>query len=111
MAAAWGKRGGRRGVRRSAKFGQIIALAIVCSPIFAVSAELHYEAKIVGVDDSDLADLLSEVSQLKTLDDRLPASEEALRRRAEDDLDRLKGSAAVAPFRSLPTHDRRSQEG
>jgi hypothetical protein len=45
----------------------------------AVSAELRYEAKIVGVDDSDLADLLSEVSQLKTLDDRLPASEEALR--------------------------------
>ena len=78
---------------RTGKFGQIIALAIVCSPIVAVSAELRYEAKIVGVDDSELADLLSEVSQLKTLDDRLPASEEALRRRAEDDLDRLKEAA------------------
>ncbi len=78
---------------RTAKFGQVIALAIVCSPIIAVSAELRYETKIVGVDDSDLADLLSEVSQLKTLDDRLPASEEALRRRAEDDLDRLKDAA------------------
>jgi translocation and assembly module TamA len=80
-------------VTRTARFGQIIALAIVCSPIIAVSAELRYEAKIVGVDDSDLADLLSEVSQLKTLDDRLPASEEALRRRAEDDLLRLKEAA------------------
>src|SRR5712691_3569715 len=93
LAAAWGKRGRRRGVTRTAKFGQVIALAIVCSPIFAVSAELRYEAKIVGVEDSDLADLLAEVSQLKTLDDRLPASEEALRRRAEDDLDRLKDAA------------------
>ena len=82
MAAAWGKRGRRRGVTRTERFGQVIALAIVCSPIFAVSAELRYEAKIVGADDSELADLLSEVSQLKTLDDRLPASEEALRRRA-----------------------------
>ena len=78
---------------RTARFGQVIALAILCSPIFAVSAELRYEAKIVGVDDSDLADLLADVSQLKTLDDRLPASEEALRRRAEDDLDRLKEAA------------------
>jgi translocation and assembly module TamA len=58
-----------------------------------MSAELRYEAKIVGADDPDLADLLSEVSQLKTLDDRLPASEEALRRRADDDLDRLKEAA------------------
>jgi translocation and assembly module TamA len=80
-------------VTRTARFGQIIALAIVCSPIFAVSAELRYEANIVGVDDSDLADLLADVSQLKTLDDRLPASEEALRRRAEGDLDRLKEAA------------------
>src|SRR6266567_1764951 len=93
LAAAWGNRGRRRAVTRTAKFGQVIALTIVCSPIIGVSAELRYEAKIVGVDDSDLADLLSEVSQLKTLDDRLPASEEALRRRAEDDLDRLKDAA------------------
>jgi outer membrane translocation and assembly module TamA len=80
-------------VTRSAKFGQVIALAVVCLPIIAVSAELRYEANIVGVDDSDLADLLADVSQLKTLDDRLPASEEALRRRAEGDLDRLKEAA------------------
>lgn len=93
LAAAWGKRGRRRGGTRTARFAQIIVLAIVCSPIFAMSAELRYEAKIVGADDPDLADLLSEVSQLKTLDDRLPASEEALRRRADDDLDRLKEAA------------------
>jgi hypothetical protein len=111
LAAAWGKRGRRRAVTRTARFGQIIALAIVCSPIFAVSAELRYETKIIGVDDSDLADLLSEVSQLKTLDDRLPASEEALRRRAEDDLDRLKGSAAVAPQRPLDLARRGAKTG
>jgi translocation and assembly module TamA len=80
-------------VTRSAKVGHVIALAVVCLPIIAVSAELRYEANIVGVDDSDLADLLADVSQLKTLDDRLPASEEALRRRAEGDLDRLKEAA------------------
>jgi translocation and assembly module TamA len=93
LAAAWGKRGGRRGRTRTARFGRVVALAILCSPIIAVSAELRYEAKIVGVDDSELADLLADVSQLKTLEDRLPASEEALRRRAEDDLPRLKEAA------------------
>ena len=93
LAVAWGKRAGRRGGTRTARFGRVVALAILCSPIIAVSAELRYEAKIVGVADSDLADLLAEISQLKTLEDRLPASEEALRRRAEDDLDRLKEAA------------------
>jgi translocation and assembly module TamA len=60
------------------------------TPLFA---DLRYEAKIVGADDSELADLLDDVSALKTLDDRLPASEEALRRRADGDLDRLKDAA------------------
>ncbi len=78
---------------RPAKFASIVAVAIACTPVSAVSADLRYEARIVGVDDSDLADLLDEVSQLKALEDRLPASEEALRRRAEDDLDRLKDAA------------------
>jgi translocation and assembly module TamA len=69
-------------------------LALLCSPTPAVFADLlRYEAQIVGVEDSDLADLLDEVSQLKTLEDHLPSSEEALRRRAEDDLNRLKDAA------------------
>ena len=66
---------------------------LLCSPAPAVFADLRYQAKIVGVDDSDLGNLLDEVSQLKTLEERLPASEEALRRRADDDLGRLKDAA------------------
>jgi hypothetical protein len=67
------------------------ALACLCGP--SVFAELRYEAKIIGIEDSQLADLLDDVSELKSLDDRLPASEEALRRRAERDLDRLRDAA------------------
>jgi translocation and assembly module TamA len=56
-------------------------------------ADLRYKAKITGVEDSNLADLLDEVSELKTLDDRLPTSEEALRRRADRDLGLLQDAA------------------
>jgi translocation and assembly module TamA len=79
---------------RAAKFSLIVALALSCSPVSAVFADLRYETKIIGIGASDLADLVAEVSQLKALEDRLPISEEALRRRAEDDLDRLKDAAA-----------------
>ena len=67
------------------------ALACLCGP--SVLADLRYKAEITGVEDSSLADLLDEVSELKSLEDRLPASEEALRRRAERDLDRLQDAA------------------
>lgn len=78
---------------RLVRLGFVIALAIVCRLTAPAFAELRYQASIIGVTDSDLADLLDEVSELKTLEDRLPASEEALRRRAESDLDRLKAAA------------------
>src|SRR3954453_5142235 len=61
-----------------------------------VSADISYETKIAidGADDSELSDLLDDVSQLKKLEeDKKPASEEALRRRADDDLERLKDAA------------------
>ena len=80
-------------MRRAAKFTLAVAVATAWSPGAKVFADLRYEAEIVGIDDSDLADLLAEVSQLKTLEDRVPASKEALRRRAEEDLDRLKEAA------------------
>jgi translocation and assembly module TamA len=55
---------------------------------------VRYEATITGITDSALSDLLDEVSELKSLqDDRLPTSEEALRGRAERDLDRLRDAA------------------
>src|SRR5215471_1346430 len=65
-------------------------LSVPATPLFA---DLPYETKIVGAEDSDLADLLDEVSELKTLEERSPASEEALRRRADGDLQRLKDAA------------------
>ena len=68
------------------------AAACLCGPL-VLAADLRYEAKITGVQDSSLADLLDEISELKSLEDRLPASEEALRRRADRDLERLKDAA------------------
>jgi len=54
----------------------------------AVRADQNYRAEITGAEDSDLASLLDKVSELKTLEDKPPASEEALRRRADRDLGR-----------------------
>ena len=61
-----------------------------------VSADITYETSIEvrGAEDAGLSDLLDDVSQLKRLEeDKKPASEEALRRRAADDLERLKDAA------------------
>src|SRR6202049_145839 len=68
-----------------------LAAALVAGP--AAHADLNYRAKIVGAEDSELADLLDSVSELKTLEDKVPASEEALRRRADRDLGRLADAA------------------
>ncbi len=78
---------------RPARFVPLVLLAMLCAPAPSVRADLKYEAKIVGVEDAGLADLLDEVSELKTLDDRLPPSEAALRRRAEGDVGRLTEAA------------------
>jgi translocation and assembly module TamA len=59
----------------------------------AARADLNYRAEITGVEDSDLASLLDKVSELKTLEDKPPVSEEALRRRADRDLGRLADAA------------------
>ena len=82
--------GGGMCVRR---FVLIIALATALVPGPAVHADLNYRAEITGAEDSDLADLLDKVSELKTLEDKPPASEEALRRRADRDLGRLADAA------------------
>jgi POTRA domain-containing TamA-type protein len=70
-----------------------VALTAVLVSGPAVRADLNYRAEITGVEDSDLADLLDKVSELKTLEDKPPASEEALRRRADRDLGRLADAA------------------
>ena len=81
---------GRMEVRR---FSLIIALTTTLVPGAAVRADLNYRAEITGAEDSDLTDLLDKVSELKTLEDKPPASEEALRRRADRDLGRLADAA------------------
>jgi translocation and assembly module TamA len=78
------------GVKR---FFLAVALATVLVPGPAGRADLNYRAEITGAEDSDLANLLDKVSELKTLEDKPPASEEALRRRADRDLGRLADAA------------------
>src|SRR5271166_6964217 len=77
-------------VRRSVL---MLALIAALAPSPAVRADLNYRAEIVGADNSDLAALLDSVSELKRLEDKPPASEEALRRRAERDLSGLADAA------------------
>lgn len=85
---------GTAGDARRRRMSLVIGFGLACLAGPSVLADLRYEARITGVEDSDLADLLDEVSELKILeDDRRPASEEALRRRAERDLDRLEEAA------------------
>ena len=57
--------------------------------ILPAAADTPYSAAITGVDDAGLKDALTNASQLVALADRPPASPAALRRRAEDDLERL----------------------
>jgi translocation and assembly module TamA len=70
-----------------------IALAMALVPGPSTRADINYRAEITGTEDSELADLLEKVSELKTLEDKPPVSEEALRRRADRDLGRLADAA------------------
>src|SRR6266478_4882989 len=75
------------------RFFLTIALAVALVPGPGAHADLNYRVEITGAEDSELADLLDSVSELKTLEDKVPASEEALRRRADRDLGRLADAA------------------
>jgi translocation and assembly module TamA len=83
------------GVRR---FLLIAALTVALISNVAVRADLNYQTEITGAEDSDLASLLDKVSELKSLEDKPPASEEALRRRADRDLGRLTDAAHSLGF-------------
>ena len=83
------------GAARRWSLGLLIGGGLACLCCSSVLADLRYDVEITGVEDSSLADLLDDVSELKSLEDRLPASEEALRRRADYGRDVLsKGSSA-----------------
>ena len=78
---------------RARGFLLLVALALVLALGPAVRADINYRTEITGVEDSELADLLDKVSELKQLEDRPPASEEALRRRSDRDMQRLADAA------------------
>lgn len=82
-----------RGRVRVRRLLPALALTAAFFPAVAGRADIRYETAITGAGNSDLADLLDKVSELKTLEARLPASEEALRRRADRDLGRLADAA------------------
>jgi len=71
----------------------VALLAAVSIPRSVARADLNYRTEITGVEDNELTDLLEKVSELKTLEDKPPVSEEALRRRADRDLGRLADAA------------------
>jgi translocation and assembly module TamA len=75
--------------------GLLLIFAFAAMLVFSerVHADVSYRTEITGVEESDLADLLDKVSELKTLEDKPPVSEEALRRRADRDLGRLSDAA------------------
>src|ERR1700758_3520716 len=78
---------------RVRRFVLVVALATALAAGAEARADLNYRAEITGAEDSDLANLLDKISELKTLEDKPPASEEALRRRADRDLGRLADAA------------------
>jgi hypothetical protein len=71
----------------------LVVLGLVLVSPSLGRADVDYRAEITGVEDPALADLLDKVSELKTLQDKPPVSEEALRRRAQRDLGPLADAA------------------
>src|SRR5215469_12336905 len=74
-------------------FVLVVALAASLVTGAEARADVNYRTEITGAEDGDLASLLDKVSELKTLEDKPPVSEEALRRRADRDLGRLADAA------------------
>jgi translocation and assembly module TamA len=74
-------------------FVLVVALAAALVTGAEARADVNYRTEITGAEDGDLASLLDKVSELKTLEDKPPVSEEALRRRADRDLGRLLDAA------------------
>jgi translocation and assembly module TamA len=67
-----------------------LGLVLFLLGVGAARADVKYATEITGVEDKKLRDQLKAISQLVALEERLPASVAALRRRAEDDIGRLK---------------------
>jgi len=62
------------GAARQWALGLLISGGIAYLCCSSVLADVRYKVEITGVEDSSLADLLDDVSELKSLADRLPPS-------------------------------------
>jgi len=78
----------------------LFALLLTLAPGRAAWADIAYSVEIDtrGLEDKALSETLKDTSQLVALKDRLPPSAAALRRRADDDLPRLKDVMQAAGY-------------
>ncbi len=78
----------------------LLSLFIAAASLGAAHAEVPYAVDITGIADEQLEQDVEATSQLVKLKDRPPASIAALRRRAEDDMPRLKQVIEAAGYRA-----------
>jgi len=76
----------------------VLALCLMLIWSSRAWAEIRYTVEIAGVDDKAMRNELEANSELLKLKERLPASETALRRRAETDVQRLKQIVEAAGY-------------
>src|SRR5882672_3130060 len=77
----------------------LLSLFVAAASIGAARAEVPYAVDITGIADEQLAQDVEATAQLVKLKDRPPASIAALRRRADDDMPRLKQVVEAAGYR------------
>ena len=78
----------------------LLSLFAAAISIGAARAEMPYKVEITGIDDNQVARDVDASSQLVKLKNRPPASAAALRRRADDDMPRLKQVVESAGYRA-----------
>jgi translocation and assembly module TamA len=76
----------------------LFGLTGIVVPIARAAADIAYKTEITGTDDPALRTTLQAASQLVELQNRPPPTEAALRRRAENDLDRLRAVLNAAGY-------------
>jgi translocation and assembly module TamA len=78
----------------------LLSLFAAATSIGVACAEVPYAVEITGIEDDQVAQNVDATSQLVKLKDRPPASIAALRRRADDDMPRLKQVVESAGYRA-----------
>jgi translocation and assembly module TamA len=78
----------------------LLSLLAAAASIGVAWADVPYVVEITGIEDEQVAQDVEATSQLVKLKDRPPASAAALRRRADDDIPRLKQVVESAGYRA-----------